>query len=280
MVQWRIRFTAPGLTLLLCACTVDPLATEGRPCSPSATCGPGTFCDPVSSTCVKGQIDATVPGDVPHPDQTLADLTDLTLTPEATTPDAPLPDSARPPDLPSPDTLMPDTSPPPDTAVVYKPLSAQSLGAALLAAQVPCVDRFGAPQGYSIPIVDSSQVTYVNGSVTLSGAPTATKQWAGNGPSVTVLWDPNACDDEDPFQGDNSWGNAGLLIRGATLNSSGELVLATGTQPGDINTLDVLADGSFEAEFALPDDSQLAAYPQLVNTVNEAKQVLLDTAAN
>ena len=44
-----------ALGALVCACTVDPLATEGRPCSPSAPCGPGTACDPTSGRCV-GQV--------------------------------------------------------------------------------------------------------------------------------------------------------------------------------------------------------------------------------
>lgn len=49
------RFLAVALGVLVGACTVDPLATEGRPCSPSTPCGPGTVCDPVSGRCV-GQV--------------------------------------------------------------------------------------------------------------------------------------------------------------------------------------------------------------------------------
>ena len=47
-----VRSLAVALGVLVCACTVDPLATEGRPCSPSAPCGPGTVCDPTSGRCV------------------------------------------------------------------------------------------------------------------------------------------------------------------------------------------------------------------------------------
>ncbi len=41
-----------ALALLSAACTLPPLAPEGRPCGSPASCGPGTTCDPLSGRCV------------------------------------------------------------------------------------------------------------------------------------------------------------------------------------------------------------------------------------
>ena len=69
------------------------------------------------------------------------------------------------------------------------------------------------------------------------------------------------------------------MIRGATLDGQNRLQLAPNTTVDDMNMLDVNATGQFEREdFAKPDDSELFMHPQLVNTVDKAKQLILDTA--
>lgn len=191
-------------------------------------------------------------------------------------PDGPVsPDSAH-PDTVQLDTLSPDTTVQPDTGTIA-PLSAAQVGATYLKTQVQCVNANGNPQGGQIPIVDSGSVSFVQGAVTLQGAPNDTKNWVGSLPSVTVVWDLNACDAEDPIANDGDWTSAGLLIRGATINASGQLVLQPGRTTGDIDFINVNPDGTFQnnADFAQPSDSGLSAYPQLVNTITAAKQTLI-----
>ncbi|MCC6749660.1 MAG: hypothetical protein IT371_18485 [Deltaproteobacteria bacterium] len=168
--------------------------------------------------------------------------------------------------------------PRPDSSVL-KPIYAQALGQAFRNTKVPCIDNDGKKKGGDISIVDSATVTFVQGTVTLGSAPADTKAWVGGKSAVTIVWDINACGDEDPVEFDGSWTSVGLLVRGATL-VSGQLVLAPGTTIADIDFLDVDSSGIVSGQdFARPDDSELATnYLQLVEPVRAAKQGVLTMA--
>lgn len=215
--------------------------------------------------------DASVLDAGPKPDA--QPLPDLKLAADA----KPVPDVKSKVDVkPKVDLKLPDLKPPPDLGG-FKPVGSAELLAVWGSLQVPCV---GGPSASSIKPLDSSTyAALVNGTTTLAAAPADTKAWVGSKPSVTVIFDPNACGQEDPINGDGDWGSAGILIRGATL-VAGKLLLTTGTGTGDMDFLDVTASGAFEggSDFAKPDDSQLASYPQLVATVNALKQGILQAA--
>ena len=107
-------------------CTVSTLDAVGRPCGDEAPCGPGTYCDPVTSTCVEGlardgQVkdlpgapDATA--DLSGADGAAADLSGADLAADGHGPDRAIkpdvlkkPDAAK-PDMPKkPDAAKPDT---------------------------------------------------------------------------------------------------------------------------------------------------------------------------
>jgi hypothetical protein len=170
---------------------------------------------------------------------------------------------------------------PTDQGVVYNPVTTQQITQAWSAVQVPCIDRYGSSQGYDIGIIDSTTLTLVDGSITLQAAPADTLAWVGSAPSVTAIFDPNACDLEDPGFGDSSWSIAGLLIRGATIDGQGRLALEPWVTVADINLIDVYSSGAFETaiDFAKPDDSELPTlHPQLVNPIGAAKTAIINTA--
>lgn len=196
------------------------------------------------------------------PDTALADLAAYDGTLEAPPPS----DLPRPWDLP----FVPDTD-------GSRPLTESHLGQVFNAATVPCVDASGQDKGYSIPIVDSAALTFVDAAtVTLPGAPKDTLSWVGSLPAVTVIYDLNACDNEYP--GRASWGSAGLLVRKATLDPLGRLVLQPDATVYDIDLIDVLNGGAYQGteDFALPDDSRLAVdHKQLVNPVGKAKALII-----
>lgn len=180
----------------------------------------------------------------------------------------------------APDTLPPDTQPP--DLGGYRPVTTSEIVAAWLAVKVPCIDQNGTTAGPDIDIIDTGSITLVDGAVTLQGAPADTKAWVGSLPSVTVVFDPNACGLEDPAVGDNSWGTAGLIIRGATIDGQGRLVLQPGVTVNDIDLTDVSGGGSFEGskDFAKPDDSELVLHPQIVQPINAAKSKILEVASS
>lgn len=167
-------------------------------------------------------------------------------------------------------------------AKVYRPVSAQEILTEWWATLVPCVNQYGQAQGYNVGIIDSNLCTMVNGTVTLAAAPASTKAWVGTLPSVTIVWDLAACAYEDPAAGDNEWASAGLLIRGATINAQGKLVLQPGVTVQDMDLIDVYSTGGFEGsiDFVLPTDAELHLHPQLVNTVNAAKAAIIKVASN
>ena len=88
---------------------------------------------------------------------------------------------------------------------------------------------------------------------------------------MTIIWDVNACDEDN-------WLSAGLLARGARLNASGELALDPGASTADLNLLNVTDQGHFQQDTALPDDSLLGATPGLVRPVRRAKELVLELA--
>jgi hypothetical protein len=160
------------------------------------------------------------------------------------------------------------------------PVTLQALLQQWSSTQVPCVDRNGATKGAPIGIIDSGLVLFVDGQVTLQQAPVKTKMWVGNRSSVTVVWDPNACVGENPFEPNGSWEDAGLLVRGASLDALGRLVLEPWVSVQDIDLIDVAPDGSFEGknDFCNPQDFGLSGYPQLVGPVQAAKAGILAAA--
>lgn len=187
---------------------------------------------------------------------------------------------------PSKDTKSPqDIKPPKDLKLApdsggYKPVGTTELLAAWNGMQVKCIADDGSWNSTYIKILDNpTYAALVDGSITLAGATPDTKSWVGGKPSVTVIFDLNSCGLEDPGAGDNEWGSAGILIRGATL-SGGQLVLSPGVTTADMDLLDVTASGDFEAgsDFAMADDSGLSSYPQLVPVVAALKQGILQAA--
>jgi hypothetical protein len=138
---------------------------------------------------------------------------------------------------------------------------------------VPCVDKNGTPDGKTIPIVDAAMATFHDASS--YSLPSDTKAWVGGKPAVAVQWDPNACGGEEK-PGDSNWDSAGLLVRGATLDGQQQLVLTPGATVADINLININADGTWQAEFAKPDDSELITdHKQLVNPVAKAKEIVI-----
>jgi pentapeptide MXKDX repeat protein len=223
--------------------------------------------------------DAT-PSDTMSPDTMSPDtMSPDTMSPDTMSPDTMSPDTMS-PDTMSPDTLLADLLLPRDSQVpdgkTPIPLSPVTVGQTLITTTAPCVDQTGASAGADIIVVDSSSLSFVNGSTTLAGAPAVTVAWVGGLPSVTVVFDPNACDLEDPGSNDSNWSSAGLLIRGATIQN-GSLVLSSGTTVNDINLIDVHSNGTFEDadDFAGPDDSGLASYPQLAGPIDNIKRALI-----
>lgn len=55
------------LGLLASACTVNGLSPEGRPCEGSASCGPGTICNPITRRCESVAADARLEARVDAP---------------------------------------------------------------------------------------------------------------------------------------------------------------------------------------------------------------------
>ena len=166
---------------------------------------------------------------------------------------------------------------PPDQSAAPKPVSVSGLIAGWSALKVPCIGDDGKAAGPDIGILDTPAASFVQGSVTLAGAPAQTISWVGGKNSVTVIWDPRSCGDENPLASDEEWTVAGLLVRGATLDSQGRLVLASTTGVKDVDFLDVSVKGAFEGstDFAQADDSALGDTPQLVPTINAAKQGII-----
>jgi hypothetical protein len=198
--------------------------------------------------------------------QEAATLADQSLPLDQTTPlDQPIPT----------DQALPlDQALPADTTIIV-PIDAATLGQAFSSTTVACVDMQGNTNGTQTPVADSAKLTFFDGAVTLANAPAALKGWAGGKSTVTIMWDPNGCDDEWPLSGSTSWGQAGLLIRGASLDSSGRLVLEPGVTASSINLLDVYGDGGYEQEVFGIDDAGLASHPPLIQGVNAAKQLIL-----
>jgi hypothetical protein len=99
-----VRAAAVAVVLAACAaCTVPPLDSGGRPCSPEAPCGPGFVCDPAAGTCVSESADL-------GPAEAAVDT--RLLFPDGPLPDGPLPDQPQPGDQtvdqpPSPDVSLP-----------------------------------------------------------------------------------------------------------------------------------------------------------------------------
>jgi len=79
------------------ACTgAGPINSEGRPCSVDQQCGPGTYCDPSTRTCVARRADATV--DITHADGPTVDTMPVDSVPVDTLPpdSFPVPDAGCP----------------------------------------------------------------------------------------------------------------------------------------------------------------------------------------
>jgi len=160
------------------------------------------------------------------------------------------------------------------------PVTPQALLQQWSSTQVPCVDQNGTAKGAPIGIIDSALVLFVDGELTLQQAPVKTKKWVGGLSSVTVVWDPNACVAENPFDPGGSWEHAGLLVRGASLDALGRLVLEPWVSVQDMDLIDVAADGAFQGktDFCNPQDYGLSGYPQLVGPVLAAKAGILAAA--
>jgi hypothetical protein len=209
---------------------------------------------------------------------------DAAVSAEATVADARR-DGRRPDGKPLADLRLADTKPAKDSqpwpdSAGFKPVGTTDLLAVWSSLKVKCIADDGSWNNTLIgPLDNLGYAAFVDGASTLAGATADTKSWAGSKPAVTVIFDPNACGQEDPINYDGEWGSAGLLIRGATL-SAGKLVLAPGTTAADMDFLDVTASGAFESssDFAGADDKGLAGYPQLAVVVTALEQGILQAA--
>ena len=161
-----------------------------------------------------------------------------------------------------------------DQGVVVTPVSGTALREAYAAARVQCIDADGTPRSWDMPIVDRNGVHLADGADVLWDLPADLQAWIGDRPTVVVVYDPNACDQED--QGDGDWRDAGLIVRGATLDSHGDLVLPPDATLEDIDIEDVYADGRHEAAFGGPGDSNIPV--QLQKPILEAKMMILQLA--
>lgn len=168
-----------------------------------------------------------------------------------------------------------DQAVPADKGVVVKPISPTALGQAWYAATVPCVDANGVSDGTMIKVADSASVGFMVGSAALTGASAATLAWVGGKPVVSIGWNPNACGPYEFTPTDVEFSSAGMLVRGAQLDTNGDILLSVGTTTADLNFVNATSNGTFQNELFLPDDSELVQYPHLVNPVNKAKQIII-----
>lgn len=251
----RHAAAAAGLALaLMVSCTFD---TSGLVPWDARRAGDDSrlhYADAAADTVLDARTDP--------PSDTAADGPPLDAPPDMTAPLDVLPD------------LMPFDAPSPDAGGMV-PVAVEALSAAFWAAYVPCVNRWHYDQGYSIRIVDTAALFFLSGEVTLQDASAEILEWVGNEPSVTLVWDPNGCE----YEGFSSnWTSAGLLIRKATINRAGELILDAAAGLADINMINVDDDGRYPEEFAAPDDSQLSDYQEMLNSVERAKTLILSLA--
>lgn len=189
-----------------------------------------------------------------------------------------------------PDSLPPDRGA--ADAPAPKVITEAALAGALGAAKVPCVLPNGTTTGKPpIPIVDADasgvvQVWFYDGATLLAGAPESTQNWVSQRytHSALVVFNPNACDAEDPIEGDGDWTAAGLLIRGGQVDSPScpgcGITLDPRVTIADIDFVDANPDGTYDGamefeDFALPTDDELPSHPQLVEPINAAKQIIL-----
>ncbi|MCA9667085.1 MAG: hypothetical protein KC503_15915 [Myxococcales bacterium] len=189
-------------------------------------------------------------------------------------------DAAPRPDVLPPDTTRPDTTG--DTSPPIGPVSQSALSALFLAARVPCVNRSGQSTGTMMPIVDTGDVRFFDwATVVQPSAPSSTRAWVGSRSAVAVRFNPNACDGESVFGGNEGWVTACVIVRGARLDAQGRLVLEPSVTLSDMDLVNCRESGTMQqgGEFALPDDSQLPTnYPQLVNPIGAVKQGILDAS--
>ncbi len=177
------------------------------------------------------------------------------------------------------DAKLPDQKKPVDAKTTgFHPLTTAQLSTWWQKLKAPCLDDAGQPAGADVPVLDTTLVTFFDGAITLAGAPVETQTWASGKSTVIIVWDLNSCGLEDPNALDNDWGTAGLLVRGASLDGLGQLVLPAGASAKDLDLLDVGGDGTYEAEHGGADDAGVAK--QLLPTINAAKQGVLDAAKN
>ena len=178
-----------------------------------------------------------------------------------------------------PDSLPKDSKPP--DSKINKPVGAAELLAAWNGAQVKCIDDTGAWDNTYIKILDNSTwVTIVDGAVTLAAAAPDTKLWVGSKPTVTLVFNPNACGTEDAVNG-NQWDCAGILIRGATLTGA-TFLLSPSATTADMDLIYVDCAGAFlyATDFAGPEDAGLQPdHPQLVAVVAALKLGILQAAS-
>lgn len=143
--------------------------------------------------------------------------------------------------------------------------------------EVPCVLADGTNTGTPQKLADTNKASYCAWSTLKGSLPAQTLQWVGVGSAAAVVWDLNACDDEDwQNSADDDWATAGLVIRGATISTSGQLLLAPGTTFADMNLVDLSAGCGWEGDDFGPLDQGLP--PNLVEPVEGMKRLLIDLA--
>lgn len=170
-------------------------------------------------------------------------------------------------------------------AYQFDPVSLDMIETKLQTTTVDCIDDDG--QGVDSDHDSKTDQVYLYNDLetlalfsSLSGTiAIETTNWLGGSSYVVVLFNPNACGDENPFNAtSNDLFSTGIMIRSATL-VNGKLQLAPGTALADMNFINVEINGSFENEFLGANDSDLSSYPQLEPMVNGMKSLILDLAS-
>ncbi|MCK5801031.1 MAG: hypothetical protein KAI47_27775 [Deltaproteobacteria bacterium] len=161
-------------------------------------------------------------------------------------------------------------------AKVVTPFGEAAFLAALKAKKVDCVKVDGTRDGTTQALLDTDLLKFVDWSTVSGSVPAGpTTSWIGSASAVLLIWDLNACDDEDPINHDGNWADAGIVIRGAKVVGT-RLYLLPKTGLRDMDFVDVTSTGAWQGEMYGVDDAALP--PNLVEPVNGVKTLILQMA--
>lgn len=164
----------------------------------------------------------------------------------------------------------------PDLPPIIRPISTAALLSAFAALRVPCVMANGTVRpNHEISILDQALVHFWDDS-DFARWDSETQAWIGKRSAVVVVFDPNACDLEDPVGNDADWQSAGIIIRNARL-INGMLQLGATVTLLDMNVVEASFVKSYDiVERFATDDSLIP--PQLREPMRAAKNAIFSLA--